>query len=270
MTPNKNNTRLDSLLVQKNLARNKQEAEALIISGNVIVNNIKCLKPGKKFDSETSEIKILKASNKYVSIGGLKLEKLVEKYNINFKDKNVIDIGASTGGWTDFALQNGAKKVTALDVGYGIIDWRLRNNKRVELIERCNFRYFKSSQTYDIVLIDVSFISLKLLIENIVSLLHSDSIFIPLIKPQFEAGKDEISKGGIVKNKTTHLKILYDLIDNFYNNNLFLKGIVYTALKGKKGNIEYTAYFDCKKDETIKYEKLIKEVVDAAFNEVKY
>lgn len=263
--------RIDTILLLKNLAASRREAQALISSGNVIVNNQKCFKSGHKFKLENINIKILKKNLKYVSYGGLKLAKIADKYQIDFKDKNVIDIGSSTGGFSDYALQQGAKTVTAIDVGYGIIDWKLRNNPRLELIERCNFRYFKSEKKFDIILIDVSFISLKLLVENISALTHSSTLFIPLIKPQFEAGKEHIARGGIVKNPAIHKIILTDLIDIFAKNNLFLKGITFTALKAKKGNIEYMGYFSKIKlfDDSVTL-KLIDDVVNEAFTEVNY
>jgi 23S rRNA (cytidine1920-2'-O)/16S rRNA (cytidine1409-2'-O)-methyltransferase len=261
--------RLDVILVNQGLVSSRREAQSLILAGSVKVNQEKKYKAGEKFSIEDNNFKILKSENPYVSYGGLKLEKLVNKYQINFTEKKVLDIGASTGGFTDFALKHGASSVTAIDVGYGQLDWHLRSNPKIKLFEKCNFRYYEPTEKYDIILIDVSFISIKLLLYNIIKCMHNDSLFIPLIKPQFETGKDTVLKKGILKNPEKHLKILFDLIDVLKYNNLYLKSISYTALKKHKGNIEYIALFDRKKDNNDN-SAMIDKVVKASFNEVNY
>lgn len=270
--------RLDVILVKKEFFKNRKMAQSMILAGNVLVNNKKVFKAGEKFSVDLDVITLLNNENTYSSIGGLKLEKLCSKYDVSFEKKSVIDIGASTGGFTDYALKHGASEVLAIDVGYGIIDWQLRVNPKVKLLEKCNFRYFVPEQKFDVVLIDVSFISIKLLISNIIKCMHDDSIFIPLIKPQFEAGPDAVSKKGILKSSSEHKKILFDLIELFKYNNLFLKAITWTALKKHKGNIEYIALFD-KDTETFNNEEnkkndyvnnFVNDVVNKAFNEVNY
>ena len=235
--------RLDELLVEKNLIESRNKAQGIILSGLVYVNNQKIDKPGKRF-SDDVEI-LVKSLPKFVSRGGLKLEHAIKNFKINVKDKICMDIGASTGGFTDCLLQFGAKKVYSIDVGYGQLHYSLRNNPKVINIERCNFRYIerdKIKDKIDICTIDVSFISLKLIIPKCIEFLKDRGSIIALIKPQFEAGKNEVEKGGIIKSPEKHKKILNNLKEFFINTRLKIEGLIESPILGQKGNKEFLIY----------------------------
>lgn len=218
----------------------REKAKALVIAGKVKVNGVKVDKPGTNV-SETVDIQI-EAPPKYVSRGGFKLEQAIKDFELDFSNKIVLDVGASTGGYTDCALQNGACKVYALDVGYGQLDWKLRNDERVVNIERTNIRYFTLNdlgEKVDIVTIDVSFISTAKVFPVVVDLIKDEGIIISLIKPQFEAGKEKVGKKGVIKDPKTHREVLLKAIENAKQVGLICVGITFSPITGPQGNIEY-------------------------------
>ncbi len=239
---NKGKKRLDLLLVEKGLFPNRNRARAEIMAGNVFVNGRREDKPGV-FIHPAAQIELQGKGNPYVSRGGLKLKKALQDFNINLQDKVVLDLGASTGGFTHCALEAGAKKVIALDVGYGQLAWELRIDPRVINIERFNARFLKKTDLPDsphLVTIDVSFISLKLIIPVIAELGIREAIC--LVKPQFEALPAQVGKKGVIKNPQLHIQILADLIKFAFNFSYKLQGLTFSPLKGPKGNIEYLLY----------------------------
>ncbi len=235
--------RLDILLVEKNFVNTREKAKALIMSGNVYVNEQKVTKPGVKF-SDKEKI-FVKNKLKYVSRGGYKLEHALNEFNVDISGKVAIDIGASTGGFTDCLLQKNISKVYAVDVGYGQLDYKLRTNSKVITIERCNFRYIENNkipELADIIVIDVSFISLKLIVPKALQFLKEKGIIIALIKPQFEAGKSEVGKGGIIKDSLVHEKVINELKAFFNSINLKVAGLIESPILGQKGNKEFLIY----------------------------
>ncbi|SHI93064.1 TlyA family RNA methyltransferase [Lutispora thermophila] len=240
MTQNKK--RLDILLTEKGLVESREKARAIIMSGIVYVDEKKVDKPGTKVDAESS-IEIRGNTLPYVSRGGLKLAKAMEFFNIDLHGMIAADIGASTGGFTDCMLQNGAMKVYAIDVGYGQLAWKLRNDNRVIVMERTNIRYVTPDMVpdrLDFASIDVSFISLKKVLPAVLLLLKESSRLVCLIKPQFEAGKENVGKKGVVRDKNVHIQVITDICD-FCQMELKLKvgGLTYSPIKGPEGNIEY-------------------------------
>ncbi|MDW7998617.1 MAG: TlyA family RNA methyltransferase [Thermodesulfovibrio sp.] len=236
--------RLDQLIFQKGLSDSREKARALIIEGKVIVNGKKIEKPGTMVE-ETSEITLCGESIPYVSRGGLKLEHALREFSINLKDKIAMDVGASTGGFTDCLLQQGAKRVYAIDVGYGQLAWKLRVDPRVIVIERTNIRYIdrdKIPESIDIATIDVSFISLKLVIPKVLEFLKPSGEIIALIKPQFEVGRGEVDKGGIVKDPRKRMKAVEEIKSLFESLNFRVVGVIESPIKGQKGNVEYLLY----------------------------
>jgi 23S rRNA (cytidine1920-2'-O)/16S rRNA (cytidine1409-2'-O)-methyltransferase len=235
--------RLDILLYEKALVESREKGKAFIMEGKVFVNNVKITKAGTRF-TEKDSIEI-RGLQKYVSRGGLKLEHAVKKFSINIKDKICMDIGASTGGFTDCLLQNGAAKVYAVDVGYGQLHWKLRNNNRVIVLERENFRTMEREKIPDIIhlsVIDVSFISLKLIVPKALEFLHEKGEIVALIKPQFEAGKKHVGKGGIVKDSEIHKQVINSLSSFFSQIGLQIVNITESPLLGQKGNKEFLIY----------------------------
>lgn len=236
--------RLDQLLFQKELSDSREKARALIIEGKVIVNGQKIEKPGTMVE-ESSEIKICGETIRYVSRGGLKLEHAIKEFSINLKDKVAIDVGASTGGFTDCLVQHDAKRVYAIDVGYGQLAWKLRIDPRVVPIERTNIRYLsrdKIPEDIDIATVDVSFISLKLVIPKVLEFLKPEGEIIALIKPQFEVGRGEVDRGGIVKDPKKRIQAVEEVKTFFESLNLKVIGVIESPIKGQKGNIEYLLY----------------------------
>ena len=234
------NKRLDILVFEKGYTASREKAKALIMAGKVYVNDKKITKAGEQVSIDSKIV--LEEPLRYVSRGGLKLEKALNEFDINVKDKICLDIGASTGGFTDCLLQNGAVKVYAVDVGYGQLDWKLRNNEKVIVIERCNFRHIDNkliNDKVDIIVIDVSFISLKLIIPKALKFLKENGIIIPLIKPQFEAGKENVGKGGIVKDPTVHKQVINSLSTFFSQHSLNVVNIIESPILGQKGNKEF-------------------------------
>jgi 23S rRNA (cytidine1920-2'-O)/16S rRNA (cytidine1409-2'-O)-methyltransferase len=253
--------RLDELVYLKGLSESITESQKLIMAGLVVVDNHRVDKSGTMVD-ENSEIR-LKNKIPYVSRGGLKLEKAVKSFHIDFENKILIDIGASTGGFTDVALKFGAKKVYAIDVGKGLLHNNLVRNDRVISIEKTNFReieYDKIGEKADIIVSDVSFISLKLIIPSCLKFCKKNTKLFLLIKPQFEAEKNQVEKGGIVRNLKIHEEVIFQIIEFSHKYNLKLSGIIQSPIKGAKGNIEYLVYLSYS-EELDNFNKDIKKII---------
>lgn len=253
--------RLDVLLVNKGLFESREKARSSIMAGVVFVAGNKEDKPGLKVDIE-SEIMIKENVHPYVSRGGLKLEKAIKVFNIDLKGKTAMDIGASTGGFTDCMLKNGAAKVFAVDVGYGQLAWQLRNDERVVCMERTNIRYVVREQIgalVDFASVDVSFISLKKVIPVAIKLMTDEGELMCLIKPQFEAGRDKVGKHGVVRDPKVHEDVIKDIIAFVLETGLKVKGLDFSPIKGPEGNIEYLIYLS-KKEGNIDLENLYTEV----------
>lgn len=237
--------RLDILLVEKGIITSRERAKACIMEGKVYVDGQKVDKAGEKV-SLSANIEYRGETLKYVSRGGLKLEKAMNSYNISLEDKVCMDIGASTGGFTDCMLQNGAKKVFSVDVGYGQFAWKLRTDERVVCMERTNIRYVTLEdigEPLDFASIDVSFISLKKIMPATLNLLKENGEVVALIKPQFEAGREKVGKKGVVREKETHKEVVYGIIDFLLEQDLNVLGVGYSPIKGPEGNREYLVYF---------------------------
>ncbi len=241
--------RIDILLTEKELAKSREKAKAQIIAGNVYANNVLVKNPSQTFDDDV-QIRIKEDECPYVSRGGLKLKKAITQFNIDLQNKVCLDIGASTGGFTHCMLLSGASYVYAIDVGYGQFDWSLRNNKNVELYERTNARYLeKFEKPIDFVSVDVSFISLNLIFPAIKNVAPNAQI-VTLIKPQFEAGKNKVGKKGVVREQSTHIEVINNVINYGKNYGFYVGGVTYSPIKGPNGNIEYLAFFSHHHKET--------------------
>ena len=237
--------RLDVYLTEKGLTTSRERAKALIMAGQVYVKNQKCDKAGTMLDEEEKDVEIRGEQLKYVSRGGLKLEKAMQEFPITLNGKVTMDIGASIGGFTDCMLQNGARKVYAVDVGYGQFAWKLRSDERVVNMERTNIRYVTPEdigEPIDFASIDVSFISLRLVLPAAYNLLSPNGEIVALIKPQFEAGKGQVGKKGVVRDKNIHFEVIRNVLDFAAENGFKLLGLSYSPIKGPEGNIEYLAY----------------------------
>lgn len=238
--------RLDVLLVNRGLFETRSRAQAEIMAGNVLVDEVKIDKPGTPTKEDVT-IRILGSKIPYVSRGGLKLAKALEVFPISVQDKVVADIGASTGGFTDCALQNGAKKVFAVDVGYGQLAWKLRQDARVVNLERTNVRFLKVEdlgELVDVVTIDVAFISLSLVLPAVYKIVKDNGFIIALIKPQFEAGKENVGKNGVVKDAAVHRQVIQKVIQEARETGFSVQGLDFSPIKGPEGNIEYLLYLD--------------------------
>ncbi len=236
--------RLDILLVSKNLAPSREKAKAIIMSGIVYVNGQKEDKPGAVFGASAS-VEVRGMTLRYVSRGGLKLEKAIECFGVSLAEKICMDVGSSTGGFTDCMLQNGAQKVYAVDVGHGQLDWKLRNDERVVCMERTNIRYVTPEDITDRIQfssIDVSFISLTKVLGPVQRLLTENGQIVALIKPQFEAGREKVGKKGVVREKSTHLEVIEKVIAYAHNLEFEILNLDYSPIKGPEGNIEYLIY----------------------------
>jgi len=245
----KNKMRLDEYLVENEYFENLEIAKRQIMVGNIIVNEQKVDKPGEIISlDKIKSIRIKEKDIPYVSRGGLKLEKAIKVFELDFKDKIVLDIGASTGGFTDCSLQNGAKFVYAIDVGTNQLDWKLRNDSRVKSIENKHINDLEKKDLQDdidIIVMDISFISIKKVLYKIKELLKDNGFAIFLIKPQFEAERNEINKG-IVDSLNVHKRVINEVIEEAKINQLFLENLTVSPIKGTKGNIEYLARFSNK------------------------
>lgn len=238
--------RLDVLLVEKGLAPSREKAKAYIMEGKVFVENQREDKPGTNFD-ENSKIELHGKKLAYVSRGGLKLEKALKTFPVKLDGAVCMDIGASTGGFTDCMLQNGASKVFSVDVGYGQFDWSLRQDPRVVLMEKTNVRYLKPEdigEQLDFASCDVSFISLSKILPAIFPILTDDGTMVCLIKPQFEAGRENVGKRGVVKNPKIHRDVIAEVFGFTEALGFAVKGLTFSPIKGPNGNIEYLMYIE--------------------------
>ena len=236
--------RLDVLLVEQGYADNRTKAQAIIMSGMVYVNGQKADKPGTSFE-ETVDIEVRGAACPYVSRGGLKLEKALRDFGVKPEGYVCSDSGASTGGFTDCLLQQGAKKVFAIDVGYGQLDWKIRSDPRVVVMERTNVRYVTPEQLgepLDLSVIDVSFISLKIVLPVVKTFLKDSGQVVCLIKPQFEAGKEKVGKKGVVRDPETHKEVLDNFLALAKDTGFSVLGLTFSPVKGPEGNIEFLAH----------------------------
>lgn len=268
----KKKIRLDAALLERGLCQNRKEAQALIMAGAVMVNDEKVTKSGTTVKSNDI-IRLIHRllSTKHVSRGGLKLEKALEYFEINVAGRICLDIGASTGGFTDCLLQNGAVNVYAIDVGYGQLDWKLRSDERVLVFERTNARYLEKETLYaghktdiaDLAVIDCSFISLDKILPAAKNLLGENYQIIALIKPQFEAGKEKVKKG-VVRDKKTQIQVLEHIASTACNLDLSIISCTHSPVKGPKGNIEYLALIQPAKKEPPDF----RQIVEDAFNEL--
>jgi 23S rRNA (cytidine1920-2'-O)/16S rRNA (cytidine1409-2'-O)-methyltransferase len=243
--------RLDVMILRQGLAESRERASSQIMSGIVYVNGTKVDKPGTRISAD-SRIEIRGNAIPYVSRGGLKLEKALREFNLDIKGAVAIDIGASTGGFTDCMLQNGAVKVYAIDVGYGQLAWKLRTDNRVVCMERTNIRYVTPEaidEFADFASIDVSFISLTKVLPAVIKLMKEKGRIVCLIKPQFEAGREKVGKKGVVRDKQVHIQVI-DSIITFCRNEISLSvmGLSYSPIKGPEGNIEYLLYLSKNKN----------------------
>lgn len=239
-------TRLDVAVLEGGYAPSREKAKAIIMAGQVYVNNQKVDKAGFEL-KEGDKLEVRGKTLKYVSRGGLKLEKAMQVFPITLADKTCMDVGASTGGFTDCMLQNGAKRVYSVDVGYGQLAWSLRTDDRVVNLERTNFRHITEEQVpepIDFASVDVSFISLKHIFPNLHLLLRPHGQAVCLIKPQFEAGRDKVGKKGVVREAATHLEVVERVIGMAIENGFSLLGLEFSPVKGPEGNIEYLLYVE--------------------------
>lgn len=233
--------RLDVMLVKRNLAESREKAKAVIMSGNVFVDGQREDKAGSTFSPEVN-IEIRGHALPYVSRGGLKLEKALANFDVDVNGKVCTDVGSSTGGFTDCMLQNGARKVFAIDVGRGQLDWKLRNDSRVICMEKTNIRYVTPEdigEPVDFSSIDVSFISLTKVLVPIRNYLKDDGEIVALIKPQFEAGREKVGKKGVVRERSTHLEVIHKVMDYAMSVGFDLCALDFSPIKGPEGNIEY-------------------------------
>lgn len=238
--------RIDKLLVDRGLADSRTKAQALVMAGSVLVDEQRVNKPSELFDPDASVRIKADASARYVSRGGIKLEAGLREFSIDVTDFVCLDIGASTGGFTDCLLQHGARKVVALDVGHNQLDWKIRNDSRVEVREGVNARHLQPTdfeQQFDVVTIDVSFISLTKILPAVVQLLKNDGRIIALIKPQFEVGKGEVGKGGIVKDSAQHQRVIGEVNAAAESLGLKVSGMIESPIKGADGNVEFLALY---------------------------
>ena len=236
--------RLDVVMTQRGLAESRQKAQAIIMSGQVYVNGQKQTKAGAPITQQDT-IEVRGKTLAYVSRGGLKLEKAMKCWPITLTDAVCADIGASTGGFTDYMLQNGAKQVYAVDVGYNQLDYRLRTDPRVVCMERTNARYLSPeviAQPLDFASVDVSFISLHLILPALRTLMKEDGQAVCLVKPQFEAGKDKVGKKGVVRDPEVHKEVLENFLIHAKENDFTVIALDYSPIRGPEGNIEYLGY----------------------------
>ena len=260
--------RLDLLLVNRGLAPSREKAKTMIMEGNVFVENEREDKAGSMFDTE-AKIELKGNTLKYVSRGGLKLEKAMTHFDIELNDKVCMDIGASTGGFTDCMLQNGAVKGFAIDVGHGQLDWKLRQDERVVCMEKTNIRYVQPEdlgEPIDFSSIDVSFISLTKVLLPIRNYLKENGEIVALIKPQFEAGREKVGKKGVVREKSTHIEVIHKVIDYAMSIGFEVLNLEFSPIKGPEGNIEYLVHLQkCEATDRISPEIDVEKTVEQSF-----
>lgn len=250
--------RLDILLVEQGLAETREKAKLVIMSGDVFVNGQREDKAGTGFDATKIKIEVRGSTLKYVSRGGLKLEKAIASFAIKLEGKICMDIGASTGGFTDCMLQNGARGVYAVDVGHGQLAWKLRKDERVVCMEKTNFRYMEKtdiSEELDFASVDVSFISLTKIIKPARDLLKHQGELVCLIKPQFEAGREKVGKKGVVREPSIHKEVIGKVLDYADSLGLEILHLDYSPIKGPEGNIEYLVHLKKNKDRQVALER---------------
>ena len=242
--------RLDVILAEKGLFETREKAKRAIMAGIVYVDNTKADKPGERYE-DTCSFEVRGNPLKYVSRGGLKLEKAMKSFDIHLDNCVCMDIGASTGGFTDCMLQNGAIRVYSIDVGYGQLAWKLRNDEKVVVLERTNFRYLTKetvNELIDFASVDVSFISLKIIVPVLKQFLKDDAFAVCLIKPQFEAGREKVGKKGVVRDPEVHKEVIKSICELMIENCFEIKGLSFSPIKGPEGNIEYLIYVQNKKE----------------------
>lgn len=258
--------RLDVLLVKRNLAPSREKAKAVIMAGDVYVDGNREDKAGTTFDEKVN-IEVKSSKLKYVSRGGLKLEKAMDVWGVDVKDKVCMDIGSSTGGFTDCMLMNGARKVYAVDVGTNQLAWKLRQDERVVVMEKTNIRYLtpdKVDDKIEFASVDVSFISLTKIMSAVYELLADNARMVCLIKPQFEAGREKVGKKGVVREESTHVEVVTMIRDYMLDSGFKVLGLDYSPIKGPEGNIEYLIYIQ--KDPQRTYDS---EILKAEFDSAK-
>ena len=263
-------TRLDVAVYEQGYAPSREKAKAIIMAGIVYVNNQKVDKAGFEL-KEGDVLEVRGKTLQYVSRGGLKLEKAMQEFPITLEGKVCMDVGASTGGFTDCMLQNGAVKVYSVDVGYGQLAWKLRTDERVVNLERTNFRYATREQIpdeIDFASVDVSFISLKHILPNLNTLLASDGQAVCLIKPQFEAGKEKVGKKGVVRDLNVHLEVVENVINLAVENGFSVMGLQFSPIKGPEGNIEYLIYLNKSSTPIVSENVNAKELVNMSHTEL--
>ncbi len=253
-----NKKRLDQLLVDKQLVENIEKAQRIITSGLVKVNDEVSDKPGVLIQIESNII--IKETKQYVGRGALKILPVIEKFAIVLQDKICADVGSSTGGFTEVLLQKGAQKVYAIDVGYGELDWKLRKDPRVVVMERTNARYLNSlPDKIDFVTIDVSFISLKQIIPSVLKWINQDAHIFAMVKPQFEAEKTDVGEGGIITDPVVHRKVIFDMLNWVSSQNLSVRGLAKAGIEGSKGNQEFFLWLSSQYNESISLDALFKD-----------
>lgn len=264
--------RLDILLVNKGFFDSREKSKSAIMAGVVWLDGQREDKPGTRVNVDSS-IEIKENANPFVSRGGLKLAKAIAEFHIGLAGKVCLDIGASTGGFTDCMLKNGAEKVVAIDVGYGQLAWELRNDSRVICMERTNVRYVKPEDigfSADFASIDVSFISLAKVLPAVLGLLKDEAELVCLIKPQFEAGREKVGKHGVVRDRGVHKEVILKVVDFVLERKLYVKRLSFSPIKGPEGNIEYLLYIS-KNDGTAareELEQMVEAVVGSAHGEL--
>ena len=257
--------RLDILVLKNGLAPSREQAKRLIMEGKIRVDSHLEDKPGMQFKID-SKIELVGEKMPYVSRGGFKLEKAISCFGIDLSDKHCIDIGASTGGFTDCMLQNGASHVISVDVGYGQLDYRLRTDERVKVMERTNFRYLKPEdigERMDFFSCDVSFISLSKVLPAVRPIMKDEGEGVCLIKPQFEAGREKVGKKGVVRDPAVHIEVIYNVFSYIKESGFFVKGLSFSPIRGPEGNIEYLVYVSSSQNEL--FSGSVSEIVTEAF-----
>jgi 23S rRNA (cytidine1920-2'-O)/16S rRNA (cytidine1409-2'-O)-methyltransferase len=257
--------RLDVLLLERGLAPSREAGRRLIMAGNVRVGGELYLKPGQRVPADA--LVTVEPGQPYVSRGGLKLEAALDRFGVNVRGWTAADVGASTGGFTDCLLQRGADKVYAIDVGYGQLAWKLRQDPRVVVIERTNARYLETlPEQVELVTIDASFISLKLLLPTVAGWLGENGQAMPLIKPQFEAGRRQVGKGGVVRDRGIHRQVLLEILAWADRHGWAVVGLIPSPLRGPAGNVEFLAHFKQGTPTVLEIEMIIDKALAEAEN----
>ena len=263
--------RLDVILVNQGHAPSREKAKAIIMSGNVYVNGQKEDKAGAQFDESKIQLEVRGSQLKYVSRGGLKLEKAMNSWDISLEGKVCMDIGASTGGFTDCMLQNGAVKVYSVDVGHGQLAWKLRNDERVVCMEKTNFRYMVPGDIADkleFASVDVSFISLTKILIPARNLLADTGEMVCLIKPQFEAGRDKVGKKGVVRERSVHEEVVRKILDYADSIGFEIVNLEYSPIKGPEGNIEYLMHIRKDAERAMQKQELTEKEAEEALEQI--